>query len=131
MADWTPTLVLIGVIVTALFSGGGIVALIRLRHDKKMGVAVQEVTEDDAEAKRWQAIIETQTKALLEPMQKRLSDVEASLEKLEAELATSRRKYWLAISYIRTLLTWIGRHMPDDLDTTAIPEPASMLVDDI
>lgn len=130
--EWSPLLILLGVVVTAIFSAGGISALARLRHDKRIGVASQEVAEDDAEARRWQAIIETQTRALVEPLRHELQEVRGRVSALELELANSRRKYWLAISYIRTLLTWIGRNMPEDaIEHTAVPEPSPILVEDI
>lgn len=118
-------------IITLLFGAGGFVAWRRLSHDKKMGIAQQEVAEDDALAKRWQAIIEAQTKALLEPMTTRLKDVEDKVQRLEEELETSRRKYWSAVSYIRILLTWIARHMPDNIEATSIPTPPANVTEDI
>jgi hypothetical protein len=118
-------------IFTLLAGTGGFVAWRRLAHDKKMGVAQQEVAEDDALAKRWQAIIEAQTKALLEPMTLRLKDVEDKVKLLEGELEASRRKYWSAVSYIRILLTWIARHMPDNIEATSIPTPPANVTEDI
>lgn len=118
-------------VVTLLFGAGGIVAWRRLTHDKKMGVAQQEVAEDDALANRWKAIIEAQTKSLLEPMTTRLADVEAKVKALEGELEASRRKYWSAVSYIRILLTWIARHMPDNIENTSIPTPPANVTEDI
>lgn len=118
-------------IVTLLFGAGGVVAWRRLTHDKKIGVAQQEVAEDDALANRWKAIIEAQTKSLLEPMTTRLADVEAKVKALEGELEASRRKYWSAVSYIRILLTWIARHMPDNIENTSIPTPPANVTEDI
>lgn len=118
-------------ILSLALGGGGIAALFKIRHDKRMGIAQQEVAEDDALSNRWRAIIETQTKVLLEPMQKRLADVEIEVGTLKTELATSRRKYWSAISHIRTLYTWISRHMPEDIEQTQIPAPPATLAEDI
>lgn len=118
-------------ILALLLGGGGIGAIWKARHDAKQGVAQQEVAEDDALSNRWRAIIETQTKSLLEPMQKRLGEVETEVATLKVELETSRRKYWSAISFIRTLYTWISRHLPPDIETTQIPEPPATLAEDI
>lgn len=124
----------LGPVITLLMGlagGGGIVAWFRLRHDKRIGVAQQEVAEDDALAKRWQAIIETQTKVLLEPMKQELADVKAEVREVKGELETSRKKYWSAVTHIRTLYNWIARHMPDGLDHTQVPAPPAALAEDI
>lgn len=118
-------------VVTLLFGAGGVVAWRRLTHDKKIGVAQQEVAEDDALAKRWQAIIETQTKVLLEPMKAELAEVKGEVKEMRLELESSRRKYWSAVSYIRILLTWIARHMPDNIEATSIPTPPPNVTEDI
>lgn len=128
LSPWMPVII---ALITGLLGASGIGAWIKQRHDKQIGIAAQEVTEDDALTTRWRTLIETQTKALLEPMQKRLTDVEAEVARLNVELADSRRKYWSAISYIRTLLTWIARHMPDDIEHTQVPHPPATVVEDI
>ena len=118
-------------LLTIALGGGGIAALLRLRHDKRMGVAQQEVAEDDALSKRWQTIIQAQTTALVEPLTARLVTLEGKVASLETELAESRRKYWAAVSYIRSLLTWITRHMPEDVGTTSVPQAPATVVEDI
>jgi hypothetical protein len=128
ISPWMPVVI---ALVTGLLGSGGVAAWLKVRHDKKLGVASQEVAEEEALSNRWRTIIETQTKALLEPMQKRLAEVEVEVALLKKELETSRRKYWSAISYIRTLLTWIARHMPDDVETTQVPDPPTNVVEDI
>lgn len=123
----TPTIALL----TLLLGGGGIAALLKVRHDKRLGVAQQEAVEDDALSNRWRAIIETQTKVLLEPMKLELQEVKTEVRGLRADLETSRRKYWAAISYIRTLYNWMARHLPDDVEQTQIPAPPTVVVEDI
>ena len=118
-------------VVTLLFGAGGIVAWRRLSHDKKIGVAQQEAAEDDALANRWKQIIDAQTATLLEPMTRRLVVLEEKVSTLEGELEASRRKYWSAVSYIRILLTWIARHLPPDIEQTAIPTPPANVTEDI
>ena len=115
ISPWLPVLI---ALVTGLLGSGGVAAWLKIRHDKRVGIAAQEVIEDDALSNRWKAIIETQTKSLLEPMQKRLADLEGEVEKLKGDLEASRRKYWSAIAHIRTLYNWIARHLPDDLEQT-------------
>lgn len=118
-------------ILTLVLGGGGIAALLKVRHDKCIGVAQQETAEDDALSNRWKSIIEAQTASLLEPMARRLATLEESVGKLEADLALSRRKYWSAISHIRTLYNWIARHLPDDIAQTQVPAPPATLAEDI
>jgi hypothetical protein len=91
-AALTAIVTVITTLVTTLLGAGGIVAWRRLSHDKKIGVAAQETAEEDAEATRWRSIIETQTKSLLEPMQKQLTEHAAKIQLLEQELAVSKRK---------------------------------------
>lgn len=126
--NWLPTII---TILTLLLGSGGLVAWRRLTHDKRLGIQQQELAEDDAFSARWKAIIETQTTTLLEPMQKRLGDVETEIRTVKTELEESRRKYWSAISHIRVLYTWISRHMPEGLEQTQIPEPPATLAEDI
>ena len=118
-------------VVTFLFGSGGIAALIKSRHDRNMGIAQQELSEDIASDSRWERLIEVQTKSLLEPLQKRLVEVEGKVESLENELAASRRKYWMAVSYIRQLLIWIAKHLPDDLEDTRVPDAPNTIIEDI
>lgn len=118
-------------LLVVLLGSGGFVAWRRLAHDKKMGVAQQEAAEDDAISNRWKAIIEVQTKALVEPLTARLATVEDEVKKLNVELEASRRKYWSAITYIRSLLAWIARHLPEDIETTQVPQAPATVVEDI
>lgn len=126
VSPWLPVLI---ALVTGLLGSGGVAAWFKIRQDKRLGIAAQEVVEDDALANRWKAIIETQTKALLEPMSKRLSDLESEVAHLKVELEQSRRKYWSAIAYIRTLYNWIARHLPEE--QTQVPAPPANLAEDI
>lgn len=121
---------LIGAVVT-LLSGGGVAAVIKARVDKRDGIAQSEVAEDDALAKRWQTLIETQTKILLEPLQLKVSGLETEVTKLKDELSATHRKYWSAIGYIRNLLVWFNKHMPDGMENTQIPQPPAHLTEDI
>jgi hypothetical protein len=123
----TPTIA----VLTLLLGGGGIAALLKVRHDKRMGVAQQETAEDDALSNRWKSIIEAQTASLLEPMARRLVTLEEKVGTLESDLALSRRKYWSAISHIRTLYNWIARHLPEDIEQTQVPPPPATLAEDI
>ncbi|QDP43581.1 hypothetical protein QDA09_gp44 [Microbacterium phage Tyrumbra] len=116
-------------VATIVLGGGGLAALLRVRHDKRIGVAQQETAEDDALSNRWRAIIETQTKVLLEPMEKQIGELKGEVAGLKVEVAESRRKYWGAIGYIRTLSNWIARHLPESIEQ--VPPPPAVLAEDI
>ncbi|AWY05397.1 membrane protein [Microbacterium phage Metamorphoo] len=116
-------------VATIVLGGGGLAALLRVRHDKRIGVAQQETAEDDALSNRWRAIIETQTKVLLEPMEKQIGELKGEVAGLKSEVAESRRKYWGAIGYIRTLSNWIARHLPESIEQ--VPPPPAVLAEDI
>jgi hypothetical protein len=131
MIDWLPyiaTLVPLGVAIVA-----GINAWKKQRDDRKQGVAASEVAEDDSEAARWKSIIETQTRALLEPMQQQLKEHAEKIRGLEAELEDRKRRYWAAISLIRALYLWIERNfVPDPAkQVPPPPTPIPLIVDDI
>lgn len=117
--------------VAGLLGSGGLVAWFKLRSDSRAGVASHELAEDQAISQNWQRIIEIQTEALIQPLQNRLQSIEAEFGQLKMELEASRRKYWSAISYIRQLLLWFNRHMADDLERTALPDPPKVLVEDL
>lgn len=123
---WLQPLIVIG---SLLLGSGGVVAWRRLTHDKRIGVAQQETAEDDALSNRWKAIIETQTKVLLEPMQEQIGTLKTEVAGLKVEVAESRRKYWGAIGYIRTLHNWIARHLPGSVEQ--VPPPPAVLAEDI
>lgn len=123
---WLTPLIALG---TLLLGSGGVVAWRRLTHDKRIGVAQQETAEDDALSNRWKSIIETQTKVLLEPMQEQIGELKSEVAGLKTEVAESRRKYWGAIGYIRSLQTWITRHLPDSIEQ--VPPPPAILAEDI
>lgn len=112
---------------------GGVAALLRVRVDKKVGVAQQEVAEDDAITERWKSIIQVQTESLLKPMQEEITKHAGKIAELETKLERSQQKYWGAVSYIRNLLMWINRHLPADSvdETTQIPGPPAIIVEDI
>ncbi len=122
----------LGYIITlalGVLGTGGVSALLKVRADKRLGIAQQELAEDDAFAAQWKSIIETQTESLLNPLKARLSEVEAEVATLKAELETSRKKYWSAVSYIRSLLLWIGRNIPHDVEATLPQAPANLAED--
>ncbi|UDL16236.1 membrane protein [Microbacterium phage Kozie] len=128
-ADGVPWLGPVITVVTLLVGSGGFVAWRRLSHDKRIGVAQQELAEDDALTERWKAIIETQTRVLLEPVTAELAALRVRFTALEGQLSESRRKYWSAIVHIRALNDWINKHLPDSVEQA--PPPPATLAEDI
>ena len=121
--------------LTLLLGSGGVVAYRRLKLDRQMGVAAQEISEDDAQSARWQKIIEAQTESLVMPLRDRLREVSGELSELEkgqktlhAEVAMTRTKYWRAIQYVRTLHTWIRARHGHDVEP---PPPPAEIAGDI
>ena len=101
-------------VLSLVLGSGGFVTWRRLTLDRKLGVAAQESSEEDAISARWERMINAQTASLVEPLRERLKEVSAEVgllekevEGLREELAAHRSRYWRAIQYVRTLLTWI------------------------
>lgn len=112
-----------------LLGSGGVAAVVKAVSDRRQGIDSHEVAEEDAIIDRWRALSDAQIKVLLEPLQNRLSAVEDEVEALKEELKVSRAKYWRAIAYIRVLLTWITRHVPESAPPP--PDPSAALAEDI
>jgi hypothetical protein len=129
MKDWLPWVVAFIPLTVSLVAAA--TAWKKHRDDRKAGVAANEVAEENAEANRWQSIIETQTKALLEPMQAQLREHAEKIRGLEEELANRNKKYWQAISLIRALYLWIDRHAPYNPDQQPLPKPTDLITEDI
>lgn len=109
-------------VFTAVGGGTGVAAIIKARSDSKQGVDAHELAEDDALQERWKKLAEAQLKLLLEPLQLQLTDLTAKVTKLEGEITETRTKYWKAIAYVRTLNSWIAKHVTDpDLVPPAPP----------
>jgi hypothetical protein len=123
----SPWLAVVTIIITGLFGVGGLAALLRVRLDRKNSIAQQEVAEDDAIAQRWQAIVQAQTEALVAPLRASVSDLQAKVEKLEGDLRTSRSKYWRSIVYIRQLLAFLSKQLPEGVEPP--PAPPEILED--
>lgn len=122
---------IIVIILGTVLGGGGVGAIMKARSDRQNGVAQSGTAEDNALVQRWQNLIETQTKILLEPLQSKVSSLETEVSNLKSELSATHQKYWAAITYIRQLLLWFDKHLPDGLGDTQIPPPPTRLTDDL
>lgn len=113
----------------ALVSGGLMsmittVALIgpnirKIRAEAKKTEADAKVVADGSSSTIWQQMIEEQRESLLEPIKEELARVrqqQAELlsvnERLRNENETMKHKYGKAIIHIRSLNSWIARHIP-------------------
>ena len=124
-ASWVSSI--IGLLTVAL-GGGGLAALLKVRHDKQTGVAQLEASENEATSNRLTRIIEMQTQALLEPFERELENLRGRLSALEKELDERRRKYWTAVAHIRALRAWITERIPGSV---TVPDPPPTLADDL
>jgi len=129
MNEWLPWVVALVPLGVALVAG--VNAWRKQRDDKRQGVAASETAENDSEAARWKSIIETQTKALLEPMKAQLQEHADKIRGLEAELESRTKKYWQAIGLIRALYLWIERNVSIDPDKQPVPSPTELIKEDI
>lgn len=119
----------LSIVLTVLglaLGGGGVAAIMKARYDRKSGIEAQETVEDNAIAERWKQLSQAQIEILLNPLKQRLTEVETAVRDLEAELGKSRRKYWTAVPYIRTLLALLRHHAPD---AVAPPVPVEIIED--
>lgn len=102
--------------VGVVLGGGGIAAFYKARQDARKGLRETELAEDVELANQWRAIIETQTKSLLDPLTDQVAHLQASETTLRvqvrelrdevAELREERRGF----QYRETLLwDWTDR----------------------
>lgn len=125
MPIWTAVII---AALTAVGGGGGVAAIIKARADRQAGVDSHELAEDDALQKRWQAIAEAQLELLLTPLREEVARLREEVAAVRTESAAVQTKYWKAINYIRTLSSWIARHVTDPELTPPVP-PADVVGD--
>lgn len=133
IAPLTPTFPLWAMILIAvtgpILGAGGLSSIMKIIADRKSGVESHEVDEDDAIVRRWEALSKAQVESLLVPLQSRLAEVESKVQSLEEELSASRKKYWIAIPYIRTLRDFWHRHWVEDVPE--LPNIPAAITDDV
>lgn len=115
------------VIVGTLLGSGGFAAIVKVRYDRRAGVEAHEVIEDDAVVARWAAIATAQVEVLINPLRVRMTELEATVARLDRELTESQRRYWSGVGYIRVILRLLHRHVPD----AEIPPPPANIAEDI
>lgn len=119
-----------------LFGGGGIVAMLRLRHDIRSGVHGQRLAERNVAieegsslSEQYQQLVQTQAEALVDPLREEVKSLRGEVSKLRDEVSSLRTRYWKAIRHIRDLYGWISVHAPDLQPTP--PAVPTELVDDV
>lgn len=107
----------------------------RVWREGKSGDTRQAMDEDDAVVRRWETLVESQTKALVDPLVQQVAalrtevnGLEAKVERLEATISEIRRKYWDAIPYIRLLQAMLRPRLRDG---EHLPTPPERIADDI
>lgn len=136
LSEWIAT---VSTIVLLLFGGGGVAAFFKQRQDSRNGVRQENRADVEALNVRAVAMIETQFNYLVKPLQGRIDSQEQELgafrvevKNLEREVRLHRNLYLTALEHIRTLYSWILRHMPSHiLDDTEIPKPPQVLKEDL
>lgn len=114
-------------IAMLLFGGGGVVAWVKQRQDGKNGVRQETRADTDSLNARAVAIIDTQFTYLIEPLKNELNDLRTEVRTLKSEAKTYQTLYQISVDYIRTLYSWIARHMPPEFEQTHIPPPPEEL----
>lgn len=122
-----------------LLGGGGLSSYIKQRKDIKNGVRQENRADTDSLNVRAVAMLETQFNYLVKPLEIRISTLtsevsllEAEVKSLEKEVKAHRTLYLIAVDHIRTLYSWISRHIPTDVyEGTEIPKPPEQIVGDL
>lgn len=109
MDSWLQVLI---AVVGGSLGTQGIQSLLRIRHDKRMGVRTTEIAEDAQDDAHWKAIVDAQVSALIDPLTRKVDAQETRIHVLEGQIQAVTTKYWRAIHYVRSLRYWIERHFP-------------------
>lgn len=115
-------------ILTVVFGGGGVAALIKARADRRKGVREDSRADVDSLNARAIAISQAQFDLLVTPLKNEVGELKTEVRELKTEVDNQKNKYWDAVTYIRSILVWLSRHFPDRTD---FPQPSSSLAEDI
>lgn len=112
---------LVGVVVTCLFGGGGIVGVLNWKLAKRRGVREDEREDDNAVALQMKIIIDAQLESLVKPLQEDVNSLREELRQVRQEVEQQKNKYWKVVGYARALLYWIERTFPHHGHTVPVP----------
>lgn len=110
--------------LTALFTsvvalGGAVAGWLKNRSDHRRGVRADEREDLTSQQDRYERYIER--------VESRLNDLESDVETLRADLHEERRRYRVAIEYVRDLTRWIDSYLPSETR----PAAPDILTDDL
>jgi len=109
--SWVPTAVSL---VVGTVGAGGLAALLRVAHDHAIARRTALRDDDAAGDAHWSALVEAQTRSLLEPLQQQVDRHAARIGELEAEVREVRDRHWRALRLINALYAHIARHSAPD-----------------
>lgn len=109
--SWVPTVVSLAV---GTIGAGGLAALLRVAHDHTVARRTAQRDDDAAADGRWASLVETQTRSLLEPLQRQVDRHAARISELEDEVHDVRERHWRALRLINALYAHIARHSVRD-----------------
>lgn len=99
-----PWLTWVAAALSVIVGSGGLVAWYKARQDSKLGLKKAELEEDTYLAEQWRSLIETQSKALIDPLTNRVAALTAEMTVLQEKVSAleKERKDWT----IREGLLW-------------------------
>ena len=89
------------------------------RNDEKRGVRADDREDLTSQQDRYERYIER--------VEGRLNDLESDVETLRTDLREERRRYRVAIEYLRVLIRWIDSYLPSETR----PAAPDILTDDL
>lgn len=89
------------------------------RTDEKRGVRADDREDLTSQQDRYERYIER--------VEGRLNDLESDIETLRTDLREERRRYRVAIEYLRVLIRWIDSYLPSETR----PAAPDILTDDL
>lgn len=119
----------LGLVIVGLFGGGGIVGVLQWRTSAKRGEHEDEREGGTAVATQMKVIIDAQFESLVTPLRESVSELQAEVRDIKAQLEDQRNRYWKVVGFARTLLWWIERTFGDH--GHSIPEVPDEVRDDV
>lgn len=115
--------------IGVLAGSGGLVGWYKARQDSRLGVKRAELDEDTYLAEQWRSLIETQSKALIDPLTARVTSLTAEMTVLQGKVSAleEERKEWKTREGM--LWDWADRlvlHIDRELPPPAPPRPEGL-----
>ncbi|UEJ84024.1 hypothetical protein Bra3105_06845 [Brachybacterium halotolerans subsp. kimchii] len=107
-------------LIVALFSGGGVAAIITAITSWRKGVREVDVNKEQNALAGFQALAES-LRAEIERLKAGRAEDQERMDRIEKEIDRERDLRWVAVQHIRALYAWITQHMPG-ADPPAVPD---------